>query len=100
MSERIKSNSIQKLLLEEKDVLHSQLVAINTEKQRYNVGHFGKKYAFENVFLWGEGVHSIIFRSLCMYLYMYVYAFFSNQSKRYIYQGNSYFDCISACQVG
>ena len=34
MSERIKSNSIQKLLLEEKDLLHSQLVAINTEKQR------------------------------------------------------------------
>jgi hypothetical protein len=34
MSERIKSNSIQKLLLEEKDILHSQLVAFNTEKQR------------------------------------------------------------------
>ena len=34
MSERIKSNSVQKLLLEEKDLLHSQLVALNTEKQR------------------------------------------------------------------
>ena len=34
MSERIKFNSVQKLLLEEKDLLHSQLVALNTEKQR------------------------------------------------------------------
>ena len=35
MSERIKANSVQKLLLEEKDLLHGQLVALNTEKQRY-----------------------------------------------------------------
>ena len=34
MSERIKANSVQKLLLEEKELLHGQLVAINTEKQR------------------------------------------------------------------
>ena len=34
MSERIKANSVQKLLLEEKDLLHGQLVALNTEKQR------------------------------------------------------------------
>lgn len=36
MSERIKSNSMYKLLTEEKQLLHSQLNAMLTEKQRYD----------------------------------------------------------------
>ena len=43
MSERIKFNSIQKLLVEEKDLLHSQLVAINTEKQRSEGEEVGRE---------------------------------------------------------
>ena len=35
MSERIKYNSVQKVLLEEKELLQSQINAINTEKARY-----------------------------------------------------------------
>ncbi len=34
MSERIKSNSIHKLMLEEKGLLHSQLNAMAAERQR------------------------------------------------------------------
>jgi len=34
MSERIKYNSVQKVLLEEKELLQSQINAINTEKSR------------------------------------------------------------------
>ena len=34
MSERIKSNSVHKLLLEEKELLHSQLNAMAVERQR------------------------------------------------------------------
>ena len=35
MSERIKGNSLQKLLVEEKDLLESQIGALNTEKARW-----------------------------------------------------------------
>ena len=35
MSERIKGNSLQKLLVEEKDLLESQIAALNTEKARW-----------------------------------------------------------------
>ncbi len=37
MSERIKSNSIHKLLLEEKEIFQSQLNAIAMERQRSEV---------------------------------------------------------------
>ena len=39
MSERIKYNSVQKVLLEEKELLQSQINAINTEKARYGNIH-------------------------------------------------------------
>ena len=37
MSERIKSNSVHKLLLEEKELLNSQLNAMAVERQRSGV---------------------------------------------------------------
>ena len=43
MSERIKYNSVQKVLLEEKELLQSQINAINTEKARYG-----------NICVWGR----------------------------------------------
>ena len=39
MSERIKFNSIHKLLLEEKGLFQNQLNAIAMERQRYEEGH-------------------------------------------------------------
>ena len=41
MSERIKSNSVHKLLLQEKMLTQTQLISLTTEKQRYtlNLGY-------------------------------------------------------------
>ena len=58
MSERIKYNSVQKVLLEEKELLQSQINAINTEKARYgNICVWGEgMYVWEGVGVWGVGV--------------------------------------------